>query len=137
MLGALLRLAHQAVAARIGEKLAEAGFDDAPASHFVMTQPLWQQPEGVRATELAARARITKQSIGALVDQMVERGYVERIDDPADRRAKLVRLTEHGMALARTVRSEVRAIEADWAVRFGEKRIAAMRETLALIVSGD
>jgi len=60
-----------------------------------------------------------------------------RIDDPADRRAKLVRLTEHGMALARTVRSEVRAIEADWAVRSGEKRIAAMRETLVLIVSGE
>ena len=41
------------------------------------------------------------------------------------------------MALARTVRSEVRAIEADWAVRSGEKRIAAMRETLVLIVSGE
>ena len=39
------------------------------------------------------------------------------------------------MALARAVRSEVRAIEADWAVRFGEKHIAALRKTLALIVS--
>ena len=48
----------------------------------------------MRLTELATLAGMTKQSVGEIVDDLVDLGYVERIPDPADSRAKLICLTE-------------------------------------------
>ena len=42
---------------------------------------------------LAERAAITKQSMAELVAHLERHGYVERVPDPTDRRAKLVRST--------------------------------------------
>ena len=44
-------------------------------------------------SELARRAQITKQSMSELVAHLERHGYVERVPDPDDRRAKLVRAT--------------------------------------------
>ena len=52
---------------------------------------------GVRATALARRVGISKQAVGALLDDMVGWGLVERVADPADGRAQLVRLTPAGL----------------------------------------
>ena len=49
--------------------------------------------DGTRITEIARRAGITKQAVGPLVDELVALGALERIPDPADGRAKLVRFT--------------------------------------------
>lgn len=46
--------------------------------------------EGLRLSELAERLGITKQSVGQLVDDLEAEGYVVRIPDPTDGRAKLV-----------------------------------------------
>ena len=96
---------------------------------------LWDQPEGARATELAAAARITKQSMGAIVDQLEQRGYGERVDDPRDSRAKLVRLTKRGRDAGRLMRATVRRVEADWGRRVGTARLEALRETLRDLVA--
>ncbi|MDR3643101.1 MAG: MarR family transcriptional regulator [Candidatus Doudnabacteria bacterium] len=54
---------------------------------------------GIRPTTLAKRAGTTKQAIGQLVRELEARGYVEQVPDRADTRAKIVRLTERGVAL--------------------------------------
>ena len=51
---------------------------------------------GTRITELARRAEISKQAVGQLVTDMEEGGYVERVPDPSDQRAKIVVLTKRG-----------------------------------------
>jgi DNA-binding MarR family transcriptional regulator len=135
LLGALLRLAHRSLVTAVERELAGAGYDDLQQAHFAATQPLWDRPGGVRLTELAALGRITKQSMGALLDHLEARGYVERVDDPDDRRARLVRLTGKGMGLALAAREAVRRVEADWSSRVGARRIDALRETLQLIVA--
>lgn len=134
LLGALLRLAHQSVLRRIVAGLAEAGVDDVQTALFAPMQALWDTPDGVRATELAARARITKQSMGELVDQLIRRGYAERIPDPEDGRARLIRMTAPGRKLSRMARQIVREVEADWSRRIGAKRIDELRETLAMLL---
>lgn len=53
---------------------------------------------GTRLTDLAARAKITKQSAQQLVDELVEEGYMRRRPDPEDGRAKLIVLTRKGRA---------------------------------------
>lgn len=54
---------------------------------------------GIRPTTLAQRVGITKQAIGQLVRELEVRGYVEQVPDSTDTRAKIVRLTKHGVAL--------------------------------------
>src|SRR5262245_36904841 len=104
LLGALLRLAHQSMIRRILGELAAAGFDGGQSAHFAPLLALWDAPQGVRVTELARQARITKQSMGELVDQIVLRGYAERVPDPEDGRAWLIRITPLGRKLSRLAR---------------------------------
>ncbi|MCI3226883.1 MarR family winged helix-turn-helix transcriptional regulator [Streptomyces sp. NP-1717] len=72
------------------------GFDDIKPRHGAVLA--YMELPGVRATELARRSGQHKQVIGTLIDELAALGYVERRDDPADRRAKLVCPTERGRA---------------------------------------
>ncbi len=135
LLGALLRFSYEAVAAEIIREVAAAGYPEIQSSHFAVLRPLWDHPEGMRSTDLAATARITKQSMGAIVDQVEEHGYVERIDDPDDGRAKRIRLTSRGRKVGRMIRAVVRRVEADWERRIGAARFTTLREALIAIVA--
>jgi len=114
--------------------LSESGYSDLQPAHSAAIQALWREPGGARLTTLAQTARMTKQSMGALVDHLHRAGYVERVEDPEDRRASLVRLTARGQAYTKAVRAFVRRVEADWAKRVGARRMKDLRETLALLV---
>jgi DNA-binding MarR family transcriptional regulator len=135
LLGALLRLAYHAMMAEVMEALSGTQFTDLQAMHMTAFRPLWDAPQGLRATELAAAARITKQSIGIVVDQLEEGGYVERVAHPSDGRAKLVRLTKRGREAGGLLRAAVRRVEADWAQRIGSDRLAELRSTLTDLVA--
>ena len=54
------------------------------------------EPDGSRLTDLAERAHMTKQSVGEVTTELERRGYLERVPDPGDGRAKIIRLTERG-----------------------------------------
>ena len=133
LLGSLLRLASQAITEQLVPWLSEAGFEDLQPAHLAAIQPLWDLPEGARLTTLARSARITKQSMSALVDHLEKRGYVERVDDPDDARATRVRLTNRGRSFGKAVRAFVRGVEADWALRIGARRVEEMRTALELL----
>jgi DNA-binding MarR family transcriptional regulator len=108
-------------------------FDDIQPAHSAVIQPLWEHPEGVRLTTLARMSRITKQSMSALVDHLEKHGYVERIADPEDARASLVRLAARGRAFGRAIRGFVEDLEADWAKRIGATRVEELRTALDLL----
>jgi DNA-binding MarR family transcriptional regulator len=78
---------------------------------------------------------VTKQSMGALVDSLERWGYVERIPDPRDGRARIVRRTERGWAVERTARASIRALEAEWAQQVGPERMRHCRTVLEEIVA--
>lgn len=128
MLGAMLRIAFQATVARIYEGLQARGYTDLRPAHFVVFQHL--HPDGSRITELAEQAQITKQSMGALVNYVEACGYVERVPDPRDGRAKIVRLTERGWALDNAAREIMRQTENEWAEKLGGERWAELKQTL-------
>jgi DNA-binding MarR family transcriptional regulator len=71
--------------------------------------------DGNQVSELARRAQITKQSMAELVAHLERHGYVERVPDPQDRRAKLVRPTDRGRDVDAIAR------EAAWAVANPDK----------------
>lgn len=47
--------------------------------------------EGTRLTEIAVRMGMSKQAVGQLVSELVAMGSLERVPDPTDGRAKLIR----------------------------------------------
>jgi DNA-binding MarR family transcriptional regulator len=130
LLGSLLRLASQVMNDRFTRWIAASGFEGVQPAHSAAIQPLWDMPMGARITALARASRITKQSMSALVSDLEDAGYVERVDDPSDARASCVRLTSRGRAYGRAVRTFARSVEADWAARIGAQRIEELRSTL-------
>lgn len=133
MVGALLRIPREAATRRVLAGLAAAGFGDVRPAHFTVFQHM--PPEGIRLTELADAALLTKQSMGYLVDDLEALGYVERIPDPADRRAKVVRLTAKGRAVEHTVRDTIRQIEADWAEHLGTDNYQRLLQLLRALIA--
>jgi DNA-binding MarR family transcriptional regulator len=93
--------------------------------------------DGSRLTDLAALSGVTKQAVGEFVDELQQLGYVERAPDPIDGRAKIIRLTERGRDARRTALRIFDDLEREWADRFGEDRVAELREILEAIAEED
>ena len=127
-LGLLMFIPYRAMESAVLDALAEAGFDDITVAQARVFQRV--AAEGSRLTELAAAAQVTKQTAGALVDQLERAGYVKRMPDPRDRRARLVVVAERGAAAVRASREVVARVEARWADHLGEARTAQLREAL-------
>ena len=126
--GLLLLLPYRAMEARVLDGLAAAGFADLTPAQARVFQRI--APEGSRLTELAAQAGITKQSAGFLVDQLERGGYVERVTDPADGRARLVRIAQRGARSVEASRGIVAEVEAEWTAHIGMRRMAQLRRIL-------
>jgi DNA-binding MarR family transcriptional regulator len=71
--------------------------------------------EGSRVTDLAAQAQLTKATVVRTVDELERLGYVERAPDPADGRAKLVRLTPRAVAVQQDAREIIQELREEWA----------------------
>src|SRR3974390_1709792 len=91
-LGGMLRLPEKTTGTRVYARMAEAGFPDIRPAHSSLFRNLAEA--GSRVSELAERAQMTKQGMGYLADSLAASGYVTLEPDPADRRAKQVRLTD-------------------------------------------
>ena len=126
----LLGDAKQRVIDELHERMRAQGYDDIRPSHGCVFRFI-DGEEGSRLTDLAESAGMTKQSLGELVSDLEALGYVERVPDPRDGRAKIVRLTERGRESRQAALRTFAAIEADWAERLGEERVAQLRETLS------
>jgi DNA-binding MarR family transcriptional regulator len=129
----LLEIAGEAMLAEFREELAKNGYEDLRPTHGCVFR--FVREDGMRLTELAAHGGITKQSAGELVDDLVELGYVERIADQADKRAKLICLTERGREAQRVGFGLFSQIEQRWAEHFGEERFGQLRELLEQIAA--
>lgn len=128
-IGLLLYISYRAMESRVFEALAAAGFDDFTPSQARVFQRI--APRGSRLTELAEQAQITKQSAGFLVDQLERAGYVERVPDPTDARARLVRIAERGARAVPLAAAVVAEVEAEWARHLGNQRMRQLEQILA------
>lgn len=134
LLGGLLRLARQELVNEVERELARAGVSDVRQAQWSVTQHLATSKEGLRLTDLAAYAGMTKPSMSALVDQLVASGYAERAADPDDQRAQRVRFTKRGWRFAAVARTAVTKVEEMWAARIGSDDVETLRRILRTIV---
>jgi len=92
-------------------------------------------PDGTRPSVLADRAGMTRPAMGELIDELEIAGYVVRIPDPQDRRAKLVKPTRKTLARQRLAKAVNAEIEEAYKKRLGATRYRELRRSLADIVA--
>jgi DNA-binding MarR family transcriptional regulator len=125
LIGALLRMPWERVNEQLLTGLHERGFTDLGAAHLGVLQ--WPGPDELRPSELAARARMSKQALNYLLGQLERLGYLQRRDDPRDQRFKRIALTARGRRAGQAMRDIVRSVEREWEHELGTERFAQLR----------
>lgn len=133
-LPALLSQVKTAAVRKLFVRLAAAGFEDVREGHGCVFGFI-DLEHGSRLTELAESANLTKQAVGEAVAELERLGYVERVPDPADGRAKIIRLTDRGRQALAAAYEEFEDIEREFAERFGEREFAQAKAVLEQIAA--
>jgi DNA-binding MarR family transcriptional regulator len=106
---------------RIWRELATRGYPDIRPSHSAVLANLGMG--AVRVTELAERAQVTQQAMGKMLKELERMGYVARDIDSGDKRAKEIRLTERGIALAADSLDVVTQLRSRYAKKIGQQQL--------------
>jgi DNA-binding MarR family transcriptional regulator len=128
LLGALMRMPVDAIYRRLLSRLHEQGYTEVVAAHFAILR--WPGPAGRRPSEIADEAGMSKQAVNYLLGQLSQHGYLERTDDPGDRRSRRIELTARGKALGKAIRTEVGRIERELDAELGARDYAELRRLL-------
>lgn len=128
----LLGLAARQMASDLNDKLVAAGVTGHRDSWNNVMPHI--PPSGIRLTDLAARAGMTKQAMAELVAEIEHRGYLQRATDPADRRAKIIKFTDQGWATVNLALHALGQLEAEITGRLGEPAVSQLRSTLLQIL---
>ena len=127
----LITLAERHMANHLQAHLVAAGFDDHRVVHHnVMAHVTF---EGIRLTELAEKAGMTKQAMSELVIDLEQLGYLTRAPDPHDRRAKLIGFTDKGRAAVQAAMHAFVEMES----ALGERSLRSLRRSLLTILATD
>jgi DNA-binding MarR family transcriptional regulator len=124
LLGALLRMPVDEIRRRMLAALHEQGFDDLIPAHLIVLR--WPGPDGLRPVEVAGQTGMSKQALNYLLGQLEETGYLERVDDPDDRRSKRIRMTKRGWAAGEAMRGAVGEVEREFIDAHGKKELATL-----------
>src|SRR5919112_3213257 len=126
-LATLMFVSYRAMDERVQRAMREAGYDVTVAQARLGQRIA---DEGSRLTELADRAQVTKQTASLLVAALEREGLVERVPDPSDGRAQLIRLSARGREAATHAMHVVRCVEREWTEHLGEELAGQLREGL-------
>jgi DNA-binding MarR family transcriptional regulator len=128
-LGFLLSKASQRWNELLVARFAARGWSGVKPSYGSVLMPLFEQ-DGLRVGEIAARARLSKQSLTALVRECEDDGFVRRRRDPADGRAFRVLLTPRGRAFRAVVDDVLGELDAVVLTALGRRQHDALVRAL-------
>lgn len=127
----LLYFGYNHLLRAIDADLAEQGLGRAHhrALYFIARRP------NLMISELLALLAITKQSLGRVLNELVERGFVESRAGQQDRRQKLLRLTHAGAKLEKQLFEELRAKMASAYVQAGQGSVSGFWQVLEGLIA--
>jgi DNA-binding MarR family transcriptional regulator len=128
----LVQSLAQSVAIQLRRDLLEHDMDGVRPIHAPLLAALLGGAR--RASDLALTAGVSRQAMAQVVANLERDGYIERVADPGDSRAKLVCLTAKGRAALRLMRTSNQSLEDQWKQRIGTERLSGLRETLGLLL---
>ena len=123
----LMFIGYRAMNDRVIRAMRESGFDVTVAQARIAQRIA---EDGSRLTDLAEQAQVTKQTASLLVTALEREGLVERVPDPADGRASLIRFTRKGQAASQQAREVVMGVEREWNDHLGPELAGCLHEAL-------
>lgn len=133
-IGVLLQQLSRDFERRARTTLQERGHTELLPSHQAVFASLGRT--GTRLTVLAQQAGMTKQAMGQIVDDLEQLGYVERIPDPADGRAKIVRFTPAGLDFVCDAAEVLDEIWSEYSALLGATELEQIQEALHKLLRG-
>lgn len=127
--GFLLAKATQRWNELLAARFAAAGYADVRPSYGSVLLPLFEE-DGLRMGELARRARLSKQTMTAMIRRLERDGLVERRLDSTDRRASLIFLTERSRGFEPVAASVLAELDRLVALRLDPARVAELKASL-------
>jgi DNA-binding MarR family transcriptional regulator len=127
-LGRLLLQALRRVEVASIRKLQERGHREVRTGHIPVFGNV--AAGGMRITDLAAHAGMTRQMMGRLVRELEELGYVASRPDPADQRAVIVELTDRGWRFCKDAQEVMAELEREYETLLGDSELAHLRAAL-------
>ncbi|HEX3957562.1 MAG TPA: MarR family transcriptional regulator [Trebonia sp.] len=127
-LGVLLFIPYRYAEDRIFQALQDAEFDDWTLAQCRVFQRV--APGGSRLTDLADQAQMTKQSASVMVDQLESLGYVSRVPDPADGRARLIVIEQRGQRALEVAMATRDEILSEWKAYLGTRNFTLLHQIL-------
>jgi DNA-binding MarR family transcriptional regulator len=132
---ALVNLVAASGAPRLRAAFAAAGLDGIRPAQAVALVPL--ATGGLHASDIADRLKVSRQAVAQAIASLERHGYVTRVADPGDARARIIELTPRGRLALRVMRSNAVALEKRWAEVLGPRRLGELRETLKMLLSSE
>jgi DNA-binding MarR family transcriptional regulator len=132
---ALVNLVAASGAPHLRAAFAAAGLDGIRPAQAVALVPL--AAGGLHASDLADRLKVSRQAVAQGIASLERHGYVTRVTDPGDARARIIELTPRGRQALRVMRSNAVALEKRWAEILGSQRLGELRETLQMLLSSE
>jgi DNA-binding MarR family transcriptional regulator len=114
--------------------LTGAGCDDVPRNGAAVLSDLDQgasDPKFSSQADIVSSLGLSKQAASQLIDTLVLREYLERRNDPVDRRRMEVRLTDRGHTAAIAIRTAIDGVEAALAELISADELHGLRASLA------
>lgn len=124
----LITRASLAITALLKKAFVGAGISHVKPAYLGVLMGLWKEesldealgklgsPGGMKIADLGKRAGLEPSTMTGLIDRMERDGLVRREDDPGDRRAQIVRLTDEG---SRVRTAAAAAVDAAFREAFG------------------
>jgi DNA-binding MarR family transcriptional regulator len=132
---ALVNLVAASGAPHLRAAFAAAGLVGIRPAQSVALVPL--ASGGLHASDLADRLRVSRQAVAQAITGLERHGYVTRVPDPLDARARIIELTPSGRQALRVMRSSAIDLEKRWERVLGQQRLRELRETLQMLLSAE
>ena len=99
-----------------------------------MLRTVWRMtiaaPQGIMLKELASQLSLSNSAVSVMVDAMVKRGFLERVQDENDRRKVFIRISDAGMARSRHNESVYGELSKDFFAALPQEQLTAFCDTL-------
>lgn len=123
-----MRSIERAVHREMLDRLVAAGYTYLRLPHIAFLAHM--TTEGRRLTEFAELMQVTKPATSQLVSFLEGKGLLERVPDPTDGRASLIRATAAAAVGFRVARNRYAEVEDEWRELLGPHRLAELADTL-------
>ncbi len=131
---ALVNLVAASGAPRLRAAFAAAGLDGIRPAQAVALVPL--AAGELHASDLADRLQVSRQAVAQAITGLERYGYITRVPNPLDARARIIELTPRGRQALSVMRSNAVDLEQRWKNILGPQRLAELRETLQMLLAG-